>query len=93
MARRLLALSTYPAIAVFILMGLAGVVLAWASFDLVRLAMANWRLVGEYGFTGLMDGGFFQAAEIVGRAAVALASYLVFKAAEVELVGRWRNFK
>jgi hypothetical protein len=93
MARRLFALSAYPAIAVFILMGLAGAVLAWSSFDLVRLAMANWRLVGSYGLAGLMDGGLLQAVGIVGRAALALASYLVFKAAEVELVGRWRNFK
>ena len=84
-------IARWPAWLVFLAMAAAGAALAWLSFDLVRLAMANRDLVAEHGLTALMDGGLTQGLELAFRAGLALLAYLVFKVAEVELVARWRR--
>lgn len=81
--------SAYPALALFVLMGLSGALLAWMSFGLVALAMANLGFLREHGLLAIALGGAFQAAEILLRATVALLAYLVFRGAEIELFRRW----
>jgi len=87
--RRWLSPATYNSLALFLIMGAFGVVLTWNTFDLARLAMANVRLIGEFGTLALADGGLAQLAEIVFRGVISLAAYLGFKACESELVHRW----
>ncbi|MBL8589769.1 MAG: hypothetical protein JNK46_14655 [Methylobacteriaceae bacterium] len=83
--------ARWPGWLVFLVMAAAAAALAWTSFDLLRLAMANRDLVAEHGLAALADGGLAQALEIALRGLIALICYLVFKTAEVELVARWRR--
>lgn len=83
--------TRWPGWALFLTMAAAGAALAWLSFDLLRVAMANRDFIAEHGWMGLMDGGLAQAGVVVAQAALALLAYLVFKLAEVELLARWRR--
>jgi hypothetical protein len=83
--------ARYHALVLFVMMGLFAAILAWNTFDLAHVAIANARLIGNFGLMALMDGGLLQLFEIAVRGAVSLAAYLGFKACEVELVHRWRT--
>ena len=89
--RRWLLLSQYHWIALLVLLGVSAAVAAWISFGLINLAMANYTFVSKHGLTALREGGLAQIIEIGGKASVALAAYIVFKASETELIHRWRN--
>jgi hypothetical protein len=89
--RRWLSPAAFHWLALFAIMGLAAVVFAWNTFDLAQLAMANYRLLRDFGAMAVADGGLAQLAAIIVRGIVSLASYLLFKACEVELVSRWRS--
>jgi hypothetical protein len=66
-------------------------VVAWISFGLINMAMANFDFVTRHGLMGLRDGGLLQLLEISAKASVVLGAYLLFKAIETELIARWRN--
>jgi hypothetical protein len=91
--KRWLAIASYRSPTLFVIMGLFAAVLAWNTYDLAQVAMANARLITEHGTMALRDGGLAQLIEITVRGIVSLAAYLGFKACEVELVHRWRSFK
>jgi hypothetical protein len=93
MARRWLLLSNYNALMVFIAMGVFAGLFTWNSFNLVHLAMENIRYIGEFGRLAIVEGGLRQLLEIVAYGYVSLAFYVGFKACEVELVHRWRNWQ
>lgn len=89
--RRLLMLSEYHWAVLVVLLGLSAAVVAWISFGLINLAMANFDFVTRYGGLALREGGLLQMLEIGLRGAVVLAAYFLFKAIETELIHRWRN--
>ena len=88
---RWLRLSSYHWLALMLAMALAATVLAWLSFGLVNLAMANAAFLTRYGLLAIREGGLWQTVEIGGQAFLALLAYLVFKATETELIHRWRG--
>ena len=73
------------------IMALASVSIAWNSYDLIKLSMANIRFLETHGVMAIMAGGLVQLLLICGQGLVALFSYLVFKGIEVELMQRWRS--
>ncbi len=83
--------ASYPATALFLILGLFSVLLAWSSFGLLRLAMANFTFIQAYGSQAIYDGGLVQLLHIGFQALLALLSYLGFKGVETELVARWRS--
>lgn len=86
-----LAFSSCHWLLLFIELAISATILAWISFGLINLAMANFDFVTRFGLTALREGGLVQFLLIAVKALVALVSYLVFKAAETELVFRLRN--
>jgi hypothetical protein len=89
--RTLLSLSRYPALLVFAAMGACAALLAWSSFNLFHLAMANITFLQTYGVMAIKDGGLVQLLGLVLQGTVALLCYIGFKACETELVSRWRG--
>jgi hypothetical protein len=86
---RWLLLSSYHWLVLFAAMGICGAGLAWISFGLFNLAMANLAYLTKYGLMAVADGGLLQAVEIGLKSLLALVLYLGFKAIEHELVYRW----
>jgi len=91
--KRVLSLSRWPAILVFALAGVFGVVLAFSSFNLLSMAMHNFEFLGEHGFEALRLGGALQLLQILGNGCVALASFIGFKACESELIRRYNDWQ
>jgi hypothetical protein len=89
--RRWLRLSAYHWTVLFLLLGVCATLVAWISFGLINLAMANYAFLTQHGLLALREGGLVQMLEIGGKGLVVLACYLVFKATETELIHRWRN--
>ena len=89
--RRWLRLSEYHWIVLFLALGICATVVAWISFGLINLAMANYAFLTEFGLLALREGGLAQLLEIGGKGLVVLACYLLFKAIETELIYRWRS--
>ncbi|CAN1535956.1 hypothetical protein MCELHM10_01571 [Paracoccaceae bacterium] len=75
----------------FCVLALSATLVAWISFGLINLAMANFDFVSRHGLLALREGGLWQMIQIGAQAFVALVAYLVFKTAETELVCRWRK--
>jgi hypothetical protein len=93
MAHRWLQPSNYSAFSLFLIAGVFAGLFAWTSFNLLHLAMANFRFIGEYGQMAVMDGGAQQFLGILLYGYLSLAFYLSFKTCEVELVHRWREWR
>ncbi|MGL6211704.1 MAG: hypothetical protein ACRC14_17925 [Paracoccaceae bacterium] len=74
-----------------LVMGLASVSIAWNSYGLIMLSMANVAFLESYGVAAIREGGLLQLALIGAKGLVALISYLLFKGIEVELMQRWRR--
>ena len=62
----------YHSLALLVLMGVFGVVLAWLSLGLLSMAMANYGLLREHGLRAALDGGLWRLGEIAGKGTVAL---------------------
>ena len=88
---RWLMLSEYHWAVLLVLLGASAALVAWISFGLINLAMANFDFLTRHGLLAVREGGLRQLLEIGGKAAVALAAYLLFKAIETELIHRWRD--
>lgn len=89
--RRLVALQRYHWTGLLALMCVASVSLAWNSYQLISVSMANVGFLEMHGWDAVREGALVQLAFILLKGFLALLSYLVFKAIEVELVQRWRR--
>ena len=87
----LLSPSRWPVSLLLILMATSALTVAWLSFGLISVAMANIDFLMTYRMMALLDGGLTQAALLTLRGALLLAAFLCFKVAESELVDRWRR--
>lgn len=76
-----------------VFLGLAAAGLAWTTFDLFRLAMANADFPWRDGLVAVMHGGLWQTAVIIAKGASALFACLAFKGIERELGARWTGRK
>ena len=83
--------KAYPSLVLLLIMGVCSVGLAWLSFGLVKLAMANFDFLSEYGVLAVMEGGLVQLAVIGVKSLFALLFYLGFKGIEHELLIRWNG--
>ena len=83
--------AAYHWLILLVLLAVSALVLAWASFGLLNLAMANIGFLRQYGLMAVMEGGLVQLVQIALKAFVAMMAYLSFKGIEVELVHRWRG--
>ena len=89
--RRWLFLSNYHWLALLTAAAVSATLVAWISFGLINVAMANIDFLQRYGLMAIREGGLLQAVELGLRGLVALLFYLLFKAIEAELIYRWRN--
>jgi hypothetical protein len=89
--RRWVMLSEYHWAVLLVLLGAAAALVAWISFGLINLAMANFDFLTHFGLLAVREGGLLQLIGIGARACVVLAAYLLFKAVETELIHRWRD--
>ncbi|MGL4234917.1 hypothetical protein [Tabrizicola sp.] len=89
--RRWLLLSSYHWTVLLAVLGVAAAVVAWLSFGLINLAMANFEFINRYGLLAVREGGLLQAFWIGAQALIALLLYVLFKAIETELIYRWRG--
>ena len=83
--------SAHHSLVLFVILGLLSVVLAWNTFDLIRVAMANLDYLGNFGLYALREGGAVQLTILLARGALSLVCYLGFKGIEDELTDRWRK--
>lgn len=90
--KRLFDISLYPALFVFALSGVALAVVAYASFNLVDMSMANLSFLRRHGLVAVTSGGLVQFLEIGLTATVALTFFLVYKICESELILRYRRW-
>ena len=82
-------LARWPGLLVFALAGLAAVGFAFVTVNLFAMAMANISFIERHGWLAIREGALIQLLELGAWGALALISYLVFKACEVELVFRY----
>ncbi len=88
--RRWFLLSSYHWLALFLALSVSAVLLAWVSFGLINLAMANFDFLRRHGLMAIAEGGLLQSLVIGAKGLLALICYIVFKSVETELVYRWR---
>lgn len=89
--KKWLYLSSYHGLALFVMLCVCSICLAWTSYGLLRMAMLNFDLLHSYGVQAALDGGLIQLVQIGLQAFLALLSFLGFKGIETELIARWRN--
>lgn len=89
--RRWFVLSSYHWLVLLVVLALSAALVAWISFGLINVAMANFDFLKRHGLMAVREGGLWQAVQIGTRASVALLFYLLFKAVETELIQRWRS--
>lgn len=90
--RRLLDITFYPWIIVFLIAGLMTVIFAFASFNLFFEARANLGFLREHGWRAVMEGGLLQLALLALYGLAALMSFVVFRICEGEMVQRYRRW-
>ncbi|MEZ5720870.1 MAG: hypothetical protein R3D59_03820 [Paracoccaceae bacterium] len=90
--KRLFDITRYPALLIFVFAGVALVVVAYASFNLLSMSMANLDFLRRDGLVAVTSGGLVQFLEILVTATVALAFFLIYKICESELVIRYRRW-
>jgi len=69
----------------FIVLALSFLVGALGTLNLVRLLLANLRLLHDYGWMALMDGALLQLAELLAQGFVSCIAYVIFKTCEHRL--------
>lgn len=69
----------------FILLGLSFFVFGAGTVNLGRLFMANFRLLSDYGWQAVRDGGIWQLVELIATGYVSAGAYVVFKTCEHRL--------
>ena len=91
--KRLFQVSRYPAVLVFVLAGFSAVIVAYASFNLLTISMANLHFIQAHGWLALRSGALIQLLGIAFYGVIALAFFLIFKICESELVLRYRRWQ
>lgn len=86
----LIDITRWPAVLIFAAAGALAVVLAFSSYNLFQLTMANIDFLLRYGFIAVMEGALWQLAGLAANGAFVLACYLGFKLCENELSHRYR---
>lgn len=89
--RKWVLLSEYHWAVLLAVLGFCAALVAWISFGLINLAMANFDFLTRHGLMAVREGGLLQLIGIGLRAGIALGAYLLFKAIETELIHRWRD--
>jgi hypothetical protein len=69
----------------FIVLGISFCAFAAGTVNLGRLLMANARLLSDFGWQAVGDGGLRQLLELVATGYASLAAYVVFKTCEHRL--------
>jgi len=69
----------------FVVLGLSFLAGALGTLNLVTLLLANLRLLRDYGWTALMDGGLQQFVELTLQGVLSCLAYVVFKTCEHRL--------
>lgn len=69
----------------FVVLALSFLGFAIGTLNLVSSFIANGRLLSDYGWMAVMDGGLWQLAGLVLEGAASIAAYIVFKACEHRL--------
>jgi uncharacterized membrane protein YedE/YeeE len=87
--RRLIDITRWPAVLVFLLAGSALILLAFVTVGLFMRASANLEFLLTYGWRGIMDGGLLQLLGLIGLGVVALGALLTYKICEGDLIGRY----
>lgn len=87
---RILDLTRWPVVLVVIGAGFCAAALAFVSFNLFQVAMANAAFLARYGWLAVMEGALWQLATLVLSGTFALFCYFGFKLCENELVQRYR---
>ena len=91
--KRLFQVSRYPAIIVFALAGVSAAIVAYASYNLLTVSMANLHFIQKHGWIALTSGALLQLFEIALYGVIVLAFFLIFKICESELVLRYRRWQ
>jgi hypothetical protein len=81
--------AAYPTPVLLLFLAILSVALAWVTFDLARLAMANVDFLRREGLMAIAYGGLWQTLGIAAKGVLALFLYLGFKGTEREIVTRW----
>jgi hypothetical protein len=69
----------------FVVLGVSFFAFGAGTVNLGRLLMANARLLGDYGWQAVRDGGLRQLLELVATGYASAAAYVVFKSCEHRL--------
>ena len=91
--KALLNLSRYHWIVVFLAAGVFAIGLAYTSYNLFHLSMANFSFIRRFGWTAIMEGAFVQTLQILVGGCFALFFFFAFKACELELLSRYKNWQ
>lgn len=91
--KRFLRISHYPSALVFVLAGISAVIVAYTTYNLLGVSMANLHFLREYGWTAVRFGALWQLFEIMAYGTLALIFFLLFKICESELVLRYRRWQ
>ena len=86
-------LNRYPVTAILLIAGVLAIIFAYATVNLLQMAVANLRFLREFGAMAVMEGALWQLAQIFISALIALLSYIGFKICESELVQRYRTWQ
>jgi hypothetical protein len=90
--KRFLKTSTYPWWVVFVAASGFATGLAYSSYNLFHLSMANLSFLREFGWLAVMNGGVLQFLENAAYGGVSLICFLGFKICETDLVLRYRHW-
>jgi hypothetical protein len=90
--KRLFDIAGHSALFIFVLAGVALVVVGYATYNLLNLSMANLAFLRKHGLVALSSGGLVQLVQIVLSGTVALTFFLVYKICESELILRYRRW-
>jgi hypothetical protein len=88
---RWITLQRWHIVALVFGLAISAVLFAWVTLNLFDVALANVRLIKQYGLMALVDGGLLQLSEILLEACISLLLFLMFKGCETEILHRWRN--
>lgn len=85
-------ITRWPIFWVFCLAGGSVSVFAFVTVNLFSHAMANVDFIREFGLMAIQHGALVQLAELIAWGALSLGCWLVFKACENVLVGRYLDW-
>jgi hypothetical protein len=85
-------LGRWPGSLVFALAGVTAVVFAFVTVNLFTHAMANLDFIQRHGLVAIREGALVQLGLLTLWGVLALISFLVFKACEVELLYRYHDW-